>query len=405
MIGIILRNIKNILIGWCLCVPIAMLVPKKKNLVLFIGRVQGKFFGNVKQLYLHLHQLKDKNVKYYFFTQHKSVYKQLKEYNLPVIYHPTLFSIYILLRTNVIIASSTAWIKKCKYHLLFKTKKVQIFHGLALKKVELGISSRAEYNNSLKGRLNNGIRGRFPLYDVVVSTSKFCTEQLFSKSFRAGTLIEGGFPRNDIFFNDTDDDYTLLGSDKETISEIAGLREQGYKIVLYAPTFRDTNGDVISDNVLDLDRLSKFANGHKLIFVFKFHLSTGLTTKLKTYNNIFVYDNSGDIQPLLKVSDILITDYSSVCIDYLLLDRPMIFFVYDYEKYITKDRELLFDYNWITAGPKCCSQEELEKEILAYIEGKDDFAGKRLEVRDVMFAHKDGNSSERVWGFIEKNYL
>lgn len=69
------------------------------------------------------------------------------------------------------------------------------------------------------------------------------------------------------------------------------------------------------------------------------------------------------------------------------------------------DRELLFDYDWVTAGPKCSSQEELEKEIQAYIEGKDDFADKRQEIRDIMFAHKDGNSSERVWNFIEKNYL
>ena len=188
-------------------------------------------------------------------------------------------------------------------------------------------------------------------------------------------------------------------------SLLLNFRQRGYKIIQYAPTFRDTAGDAVSDNVLDLDRLSEFASRGKLIFVFKFHLSTDLSVKLKTYNNIIVYNNSCDIQPLLKLSDILITDYSSVCIDYLLLDRPMIFFAYDYEKYITKDREMLFDYDWITAGPKCCCQEELERAIGAYIEGKDDFVDKRREIRDIAFVQKDGNSSARVWNFIRENYM
>ena len=380
-------------------------MPKKKNLILFMGRLQGKFFGNVKFLYLYLHQLREEGVEYYFFTEHRSVYNQLKQHNLPVIYHPTLFSIFILLRANVIVASSTAWIKKCKYHLLFNTKKVQIFHGLALKKVELAIERKAEYNNSFKGRLDNAIRGRFPLYDLVISTSKFYTEKLFSKSFNVGTAIESGYPRNDIFYKEIDDDYSLLGSDNEVISKIASFRSCGHKIILYAPTFRDTTGDAISDNVLDLDKLSEFACKHKIIFIFKFHLSTDLSVKLKAYDNIIVYNNSCDIQPLLKVTDILITDYSSVCIDYLLLDRPMAFFAYDYEKYITKDREMLFDYNWITAGPKCRSQEELQKAIQSYIDGKDDFTDKRRQIRDIAFDYKDGNSSARVWDSIRKKYL
>jgi len=309
------------------------------------------------------------------------------------------------LRANIIVASSTAWIKKCKYHLLFNTKKVQIFHGLALKKVELAIERKAEYNNSRTGWLDNAIRGRFPLYDLVISTSKFYTEKLFSKSFNVGVVYEGGYPRNDIFFNEIDDEYTLLGSDKEVISKIVSFRDRGYKIIQYAPTFRDTTGDAVSDNVLDLDRLSEFASRSKIVFVFKFHLSTDLSVRLKNYDNIIVYNNSCDIQTLLKVSDILITDYSSVCIDDLLLDRPMVFFAYDYEKYITKDREMLFDYDWITAGPKCRCQEELERALQNYIEGKDDFVDKRREIRDIAFDHKDGNSSARVWDFIKEKYL
>jgi len=142
MLGVLIRNAKNLILGWCFCVPLSLIVPKKKSLVLFVGRFGGQFLDNVKFLYLYLNSLKKNNVKYYFFTEHKSVYKTLKGNNLPVLYHPTPLSIYILLRTNVIVVASTVWIKKCKYHLLFRSKKIQLFHGVALKKIELGIPEK-----------------------------------------------------------------------------------------------------------------------------------------------------------------------------------------------------------------------------------------------------------------------
>lgn len=406
MISVLIRNIKKLTLGWGIIIPISFLVPKRKNLVLFMGRFQGEFFGNVKFLYLYLHQLKKNNIRYYFFTEHKSVYKTLKQNGLPAVFHPTLFSIYILLRTNVLIAASTTWIKKSKYYLLFRAKKVQLFHGVALKKVELAVPYRAKYNSLLKGKLDNAIRGRFPIYDLVVSTSEYCTKNIFSKEFRARAFLESGYPRNDIFFNDRDDEYALLGSDRKIISRINRLKADGYKIILYAPTFRDTGGDAIRDGALDLDQLSGFAEKYKMAFVFKLHISTDNLYKMKTYSNIASYDNSKDIQPLLKISDVLITDYSSVYMDYLLLDRPIIFFPYDYEKYIKKDRDMMFDYDWVIAGQKCYSQDQLQKVLIDYVvEQKDTFSAKREEIRNLIFKHKDGNASERIWDFIEEKYI
>ena len=127
---------------------------------------------------------------------------------------------------------------------------------------------------------------------------------------------------------------------------------------------------------------------------------------MEKYDNIIMYDNSKDIQPLLKLSDVLITDYSSVYVDYLLLDRPVIFFPYDYEKYIQKDRDLLFDYDWITPGPKCYSQDELQKTLSDCILGqKDDFVANREEIKNLAFKYKDGNASRRIWDYIKEKYI
>jgi len=399
-------NIKKIISKWCILVPIAYLVPKKRNLVLFIGKNKGRFCDNVKYLYLHFHKLKESNIQYYFLTEHKCVYESLTQNKLPVVYHPTLLSIYVLLRANILIVDSESWRLKSKYYLSFKSKKIQLWHGVSLKRMESAVPKTAKYINSFGGKLDAAVRGKFINHDLLISTSEFFTQKVFSKAFRTKCFLESGYPRNDVFFNHLDDEYVLIGSDKETISKVSKLREDGYKIILYAPTFRDTGGDPITDGALNPDSLSEFANKNKAVFVFKFHVRADTTYKLEAYDGIIKCDNSQDIQPLLKVSDILITDYSSVYMDYLLLDRPVIFFPYDYKKYIEKDRSLFFDYDWITPGPKCSSQDELEKTLIDYIiEQKDDFSAKRTEIRNLAFKYKDGNASERIWNFVKQKYL
>ena len=405
MLGILLRNLKNLILGWGICVPFSFLVPKKKNLILFMGRFGGEFIDNVKYLYLYLHDLKKSGIEYYFFTQYRPVYKTLKENNLPVLYHPTPLSIYILLRTNVIVVSSTAWIKKCKYHLLMRAKKIQLFHGVALKKIELGIPRKKKYNNSPKGRLDNGIRGRFPLYDMCISTSEYCTEHLFAESFRAKTFLETGYPRNDIFFDARENKHISLERDEKTIFIINSFKAKDYKIILYAPTFRDDGSDVVSERVLDINLLSESFAGQKVMFIFKLHMSSNVKNMLQECENIRSYDSPKDIQPLMKISDVLITDYSSAYIDFLLLDRPVIFFPYDYEKYTKTERDMSFDYDWVTAGPKCYSQEELHKAIQEVLDHGDQFAEKRREIREKFFKYQDGNASERVWDYIDRKFI
>lgn len=405
MLSALIRNREKLILGWGIIVPISYLVPKKKNLILFVGKNHGEFLGNVKFLYLYLHRLKGSNAEYYFFTENKSIYRTLRQNKLPTIYHPSLLSIYVLLRANILVVDDTSWRNKYKYYFLFRSKKIQLWHGIPLKRINLSIPDVAKFNDSLKGKLHNVIRGKHHVSDLFISTSEFFTRNAFSKAFNAKLFLESGYPRNDIFYGDNDEQYESLGCDEETISKVKKLKASGYRIVLYAPTYRDTTRDAVSDGALSMNKLSEFAKRRKVVFIFKFHSYTGSTYELETYKNIVRYDNSKDIQPIMKLSDILITDYSSVYMDYLLLDRPIVFFPYDYEKYTQKDRGLLFDYDWITPGPKCYSQAELQKAILDAIEGKDGFSARREEIRHLAFKYTNGESSRRIWDFVERNYI
>jgi CDP-glycerol glycerophosphotransferase (TagB/SpsB family) len=405
-IGRAFKTLRVLIIGWGIIVPLSYLFPLKKNLVLFIGKNGGLFFDNVKYLYLYLHGLKQKGIEYYFFTEDKSVYEKLKQHNLPVIFHPTPSSIWALIRSNVIISCSTPWNKKFKYHLSIKAKQIQLWHGVPLKKIGLLETDTEKNNRTFPGRLSDAIRGKNYIYDLFVSTSDYFTSNIFSKAMRARNFMESGYPRNDILFKELLDKLDLLEADTETLQEIDSFRKNGFKSVLYAPTWDDPMGNAVKSGFLDLAKLSEFAKKQRLLFVFKFHPLVHCEKEFGQFDNIIYYSSSGDIQPLLRASDLLITDYSSVYMDYLLLDRPVIFFPYNYEQYMKSQEGLLFDYISMTPGPICYSQDRLQETIANYALGhKDDFAGKRTEIKKLAFKYEDGGASERIWNFVMKEYI
>jgi CDP-glycerol glycerophosphotransferase (TagB/SpsB family) len=385
------------IIGWLIAFPLSLLIPVKPNSIVFIGRQDGMFIDNVKYFYLYINSLKDKNIDCYFLTENSKVYEELKKKNLPILLYPSFKSIFKLLRTSVVIMDDGKWFFKAKYYFLLKAYKVQLWHGVGFKK--LGDDSVCQRTlKSFIKRLRWKFEGRFPDYDLFVSTSEFYTENVFKPAFAPKQLIESGYPRNDIMFKNPDE-LDLLGTDLISINKIKEYKESGYKIILYAPTFRDRGGDAIIDKALDLDKLSEFAEKNKMVFVFKFHSLPDFEYKIN-YENIIVYDNSKDIYPVFSDIDLMITDYSSIYMDYLLLKRPVIFFSYDLEKYMNKDHKIQFDYNWITPGPKCINQTQLEHEIIKFVRSNDEYKKKRDEIRNIAFKYSDNRASERIWDFI-----
>lgn len=115
------------------------------------------------------------------------------------------------------------------------------------------------------------------------------------------------------------------------------------------------------------------------------------------YSNILNIKTSDDPYPYLNISDVLITDYSSVYFDFLLKDKPIIFFPYDLEIYMSESRELYYEYDSITPGPRAENMEDLIKHLEESISGKDNYEIERRRVLDMMFDYDDGHSSERLY--------
>ena len=394
-----LTKLLFLVMGILVVFPVAWFFPKQKNLVLFIGNGDGQFRDNVKYLFLQFVRSGPAGTEFYFLTENRQVLRELRHNNLPVLSYPRPLTFWKMLRASVIVADNFAWIKRAKYHFLVHARKVQLWHGCSIKRLELDDPLLKPAPASTIGRILYTAAGRFPTYDLLLSTSQANTQNIFNRAFRYRRIIESGYPRNDVFFREPDP-FDMLGTDTKIFPHVRTLKARGHKVVLYAPTYRDTGDgdDFLERNALDMEALNRFGKEQRLVFVFKVHPNRRFDFDFSRSPNLLLYRPTADVYPFLALVDLLLTDYSSIFFDYLHLDKPIVFFPYDYEKYIKADRKLAYDYNWVTPGPKCWDQNEVQQTIAGCLsENMDDaYREKRKEIFDMAFSRREENSSERI---------
>ena len=353
-------------------------------------------------------------VNIFFLTEDTKTFNELRECGEPVVLYPSIKAIRILLRARVAVVDRMEWIYNAKFHLLFFAKKVQLWHGVGFKKIELtNIQSNVFYQRNELTRcltlIYRAFEGRYPKYDVLISTSPFYTQNVFSKAFKADEIINTGYPRDDIFFkkeNFTSTTLISINCDMKCIETIKRNRLEGKKVIIYMPTFRDRNNNILESDAWDFRRFNRYCKKNNFILVIKEHPHPFFNKREVVHSNIIYYDSTRDVYPLLPNTDLLITDYSSIYMDYFLLNKPVIFYPYDYDDYVTNNREIQFDYDWITPGMKCFSQDELEHELYQIlIQNNDTFMKKRGEIKEMAFKYHDGKSSERIWSAIKQRFL
>ena len=250
-----------------------------------------------------------------------------------------------------------------------RTFKVNLFHGLALKKIYYSSNSvKNFFNKNLKNFLKKKLVGFcYPEeYNLIVTTNK-SHQKIYTKAFKNKNVKIFFQPRNINLLK-----YVNKNSFKNSLKKKFNL-DINKKIILYLPTFRDTDKKgYIHDLYSHISDINYFLKKNNLQFILKKHSFYNINPVDKkifqNYKNKFFYDFSNKdylTQELLAVADILITDYSGIYFDYLLTEKPIIFYCYDYKKYITYNREINFNYfdNNITPGPKVFNYPELTKSL------------------------------------------
>lgn len=278
---------------------------------------------------------------------------------------------------------------------------VQCWHGTPLKRLRYDIVVNGASLNSVEEiRKRNDIDAK--KFDYFISPSKYCTEK-FTSAFnlkalgKENIIIEEGYPRNDFLFNKTKKDI-------DAIKKKLGL-PLDKKVIFYLPTFRDnqhTSGVGYTYKLgIDFDSLKKkFSKEYVILFSPHYFIENSIDlTKYKGFiYNVARYD---EINELYLVSDIIMTDYSSVFFDYANLKRPMLFYMYDIDDYKGNLRDFYISLDELP-GPIAKTQDELEKNLKNI-----DKEFKKNKEKYEKFNEKynyldDGNASERVIKVIFK---
>lgn len=279
---------------------------------------------------------------------------------------------------------------------------VQLWHGLPIKKIgkyiEAKLNPFALNIDRIKGQFKGIFCWSFP---YVVATSEF-TKKILYNAFCVNDdqVITSGYPRCDILINKNSDFNFIDNNIEEIRALIDNHKKCGHTIVGYFPTFRDKEDGRIM-GTLEVEQVvhfNDFLRQNGIILFVKSHWAAQLDrSKLEVYSNIIEVDKEIDLNSILVGMDILVTDYSGVYFDFLLLDRPIVFYVYDFVRYQNEDRGFLFDYNKYTAGAKVADIIELKNEILNLINRKDRYEEQRKMMRRLFFECHDGGSSQRLF--------
>lgn len=277
-----------------------------------------------------------------------------------------------------------------------ETTYIQLWHGCgAFKKVGLSTIDK-KFGKSAASFEEYPMNTNYSYVTIASPELSWIFEESMGISKESGIIVPTGISRTDVFFNQEfrENSYNKL------YQLIPQARDK--KIILYAPTFRGEVETCTSPDVLDVGKFAEKLD-EEYILLFKHHqVVKNLPEIPEKYRDTFAFDMTRgtgmDINELMTVADVCISDYSSVVFEYSLFERPMIFFAYDLEDYID-ERGLYYNFDEITPGPVFRTNEEIIDYIL-HIEERFD----KQEVAD--FKEKfmcccDGHSTERILELIK----
>lgn len=283
---------------------------------------------------------------------------------------------------------------------------VQLWHGFPLK----ALSYMSKFPESVKVKNNL----EWKKLDVIASYS-----YTYNTILNACFGVDGnkykitGMPRNDFLFK---------AKGRENLSKLLGRTLENKNIIMYMPTFRESlyglltgdnsNYDMLDMPGFDLTTLDNYLANKGMILILKYHPFNEQSVLGRIdgvqLRNIYVLeetkllDENIDIYEVLNAVDVLITDYSSVYFDYLLLDRPIIFTPLDIEEYRRNMGFLLEPYDFWAPGPKCLTYDDLINSIGMYLRDSNYYKKERETICNIVHHYKDANSSQRVWQLVDE---
>jgi len=369
----VLQTLLRLLVTTTFWLPLyfaSFVVPRKKDMWVFGGFGGRLYADNAKALFSWMLDNSHHQKSVYWITKRRDILGKLSEENKPCAHAYSIKGLYISLRASVFIYTHTS--SDINFWASGGATKINLWHGSAIKKVLKDVNSPASIEERIysatglaKLRYRLLKPGYFESPDLIFAASNCVAKNLITSHEVSKSQISiTGYPRTDVLFQAN-----------EPLKAI--YTETNRKKILYLPTFREHDESDTSLNEL----ISSFSTRPEYVLLIKLHPATFVGDTLHLPDNVVLLDQSVDTYEMMSVSDALITDYSSVALDYLLLDRPIVYYCYDYEAYLSTERELYYDFTEVAGGPVVKTSSALLSEFDdSLLAGVDHYKAKRHEV-------------------------
>lgn len=373
---------------------ISMVFPKDKNLWVFGAWFGQRYSDNSRYLFEYA-CMNEPEIRAVWLTRSRKIAEEVKRSGSEACTVNSLRGFWAALRAGAAFICSD--LIDVNPAACYGALKVQLWHGIPLKKI--GLDDRITANPDLPRHLRflkKIWRHLFYRYDLVVSSSPVVSGRFVSAfGIKKEQVLITGYPRYDIILKGTPAGVPAL--------EVQRSKWNADRIIFYAPTFRQQSGDGSElFNDLDIRKLGRCLAFHNAAFFIKLHYvqrshAALSNSEINQYRmHLLSEDEAPDINYILPHTDLLITDYSSVYFDYLLLNRPIIFSPFDIENYRAADREFYEDYDHATPGPKCRNWDEVISTLDDILRGNDTYREARIEKLQIYNSFLDTKNCERI---------
>jgi CDP-glycerol glycerophosphotransferase (TagB/SpsB family) len=390
--------VKRMLI-WLAAVYIRLMssFQKTDGRLVLIGAHNGELYGDNSGYLYEWMLYNQKDLKPVWLTDSKDVYHSLIEAGKPVVLQKSWKAIRLMTKAHMGVYTHSlhdlvfdiSWIPK-------RMRLITLRHGKSVKRVRF---ARKEYK--LSPHEFRERQRESELLCCAVSTSEFISD-IQEECLQIGREkhVVTGYPRNDVLLTPTEEmrtDWNIF---------LAGLKPS--RVILYAPSWRHgfaptrffPMDDFVSENLIE------FLEKHHMLLLLRPHMNDlrkfptayeeleSLARKSR-YVRFASHQDIPVVYHFLPFIDVLISDYSSLYHDFLLLDRPMIFIPYDYSEFEQKIG-FLYDYFNFLPGPAVYTFTDLCSNLESIMEGRDLYRSSRQKLRDLVHEFKDDKSCSRV---------
>ncbi len=351
---------------------LSLVSPRDDSLWVFGSNGGDAFRDNAKYLFLDTADRRA-HVRAVWLSRNDEVVTALRERGYEAFHADSLRGRWIALRAGYVFV--THGMPDVNRPCAGGATKVLLWHGVALKRIGWDAPKLRRRRERLKRLVKDAL---FDRYDWITVPSEAMVEP-FASAFRidADRVLATGYPRNDVPAGAWEGEDPLR---EEALEErYRNYREAG-PVILYVPTIHRETGQAVVDH-LDLHELDRWLASRGARLLFKPHPAEPIDLEGE-FSRIVEVPEEVDVYPLLAHTDALLTDYSSIYVDYLHLDRPVVFYPFDLEAY-RAERGFYLDYDAATPGPVATEFDDLLERLEEVLEA-DEYARERERVREAL---------------------